>query len=211
MSGAFKVLAGFASEHKALDVARLVSIPSRNLNAILISRGIPLEDLDAVEAALLGVGPVITAADAIRFTFTRTPIPPQRFNTARFPALYTAIDETTCLAEIKHHLRGQFAVTEQRYYQFLYVTFSGSTLVTVGHEEAQPDLVSPTPAGYTYCQSLGTEARAAGNDALYASSARNPGGICMPIFSESTLSAPSIKTAVRFTYDGVDVHHQSLV
>ncbi|MCK1523042.1 RES family NAD+ phosphorylase [Bradyrhizobium sp. 17] len=191
-----------------LNVARLVSVPSRNLNAILVSRGIPLEDLDAVEAALLAVGPVITAADAIRFTFARTPIPPQRFNTAHFPALYTAVDEPTCLAEIKHHLR--FAVTEQRYYQFLHVTFTGSTLVTAGHEEEHTDLVSPTEAGYTYCRALATEARAAGNDALYASSARNPGGICVPIFSEPALSAASITTTVRFSFDGANVQHQLL-
>lgn len=203
------MLAGFLNENRTLDLVRLVSIPDKNLSAILVSRRIPLEDLGAVEEALLGIGPVITAADAIRFTFTRSPIPPQRFNTAHFPALYTAVDEPTCLAEIKHHLR--FAVTEQRYYHFLYVTFTGRALVTAGHEADHADLVSPTETGYTYCQALATEARAAGNDALYASSARNPGGICMPIFSQSTLSAPSIRTTIRFTYDGVDVHHQVLL
>lgn len=204
------MLADFASEHKALNVARLASIPSGNLSALLVARGIPLEDLHAVEDALRGVGPVITAADAIRYIFTRSPIPPQRFNTALFPALYTALDEPTCLAEIKHHLPGSFAVTEQRYYQFLYVTFTGTALVTAGHEANHSDLVSASAAGYTYCQALATEAHAAGNDALYASSARNPEGICVPIFSEQALSAPSITTTVRFTYDGVEVHHQVL-
>lgn len=197
----------FATAKKTLNVARLVSIPPKTLEAILVSRGIPLEDIGDVEAALLGIGAVFTPADAVRFVFTRTTIPPQRFNTEHFPAFYTAIDEPTCLAEIKYHLTSAFTVSERRYYQFLYATFSGSVVVTFGQEASYPDLISSTSAGYPFCQSVATTARSAGHDALYASSARCS-GICVPIFSEGAISTPHIETTVRFTFDGSVLHHE---
>lgn len=203
------MLAAFSSQVKMLRVARLVSLPPKALEAILISRGIPLEDLDEVEATLAGIGAVITPDDAIRFTFTRTPIPALRFNTVHFAAFYTALDEPTCLAEIKYHLRASFSPSERRFYKFLYVTFSGVALVVAGHESSHPELVSPTDAGYPYCQSLAAAARDNGNDALYASSARSA-GICVPIFSQPTISNPAITATVRFTFDGSAVQHEVL-
>ena len=206
------MLEGFSSQTRTLDVARLVSLPSKTLGAILIARGIPLEDIDEVEAAVIGVGVVITATDAIRFTFTRSPIPPQRFNTEHFPALYTATEESTCLAEIKHHIRETFTtLTERRYYQVLHVNFSGSTLVTAGHEDSHPDLISSTSAGYPFCQALAEAARSVGHDALYASSARQAGGRCLPIFSEDSLWGATITKTIRFSFDGTQVRHQILV
>lgn len=199
----------FSTAKKTLNVARLVSIPPKALEAILVSRGIPLEDIDDVEAALLGIGAVFTPTEAVRFVFTRSTIPPQRFNTEHFPAFYTALDEPTCLAEIKYHLTGAFAVSERRYYQFLYVTFSGSVVVTIGQEALYPDLTSSTSAGYPFCQSIATAARSAGHDALYASSARCS-GICVPIFSEGAISAPRIETTVRFVFDGSVMHHETV-
>lgn len=206
------MLAGFSSETRTVDVARLVSLPLKTLSAILIARGIPLEDIDEVEAAVIGVGVVITATDAIRYTFTRSPIPPQRFNTEHFPALYTATEESTCLAEIKHHINGTFTTTtERRYYQVLHVNFSGSTLVTAGHEGAHPDLISASSAGYPFCQALAGAARSAGHDALYAASARQAGGRCLPIFSEHSLWGATITKTIRFSFDGANVQHQVLV
>ncbi|MBR1235618.1 RES family NAD+ phosphorylase [Bradyrhizobium sp. AUGA SZCCT0182] len=203
------MLSAFASESKNIEVARLMSLPSKALEAILISRGIPPEDLDEVEATLKGIGVVITPADAIRFTFTRTPIPAQRFNTIHFPAFYTALDEPTCLAEIKYHLGHSLTTSERRFYQFLYVTFAGEALTVAGHEATHPDLVSPSDAGYPFCQRLASAARDDGKDALYATSARCS-GICVPIFSEPTISNASIRATVRFTFDGTTVQHEVL-
>jgi hypothetical protein len=113
------------------------------------------------------------------------------------------------LAEIKYHLRASFAPSERRFYKFLYVTFSGVALMVAGHEGSHPELVSPTDAGYPFCQSLATAARDHGHDALYASSARHA-GVCVPIFSEPTISSPVVAATVRFTFDGSVVQHEKL-
>jgi len=81
---------------------------------------------------------------------------------ADFPALYTALDELTCLAEIKYHLHGSFSPTEKRFYSFLNADFSGSVLIIVGHETLYPDLVSKSDSGYPFCQAVAASARASG-------------------------------------------------
>ena len=81
--------------------------------------------------------------------------------------------------------------------------------MVAGHEETYPDLVSPTDAGYPFCQRLAAAARDNGKDALYASSARCS-GICVPIFSEPTISKASIRATVRFSFDGTIVRHEVL-
>ena len=62
----------------------------------------------------------------------------------------------------------------------------------MGLDGANPDLVSSTTSGYPFCQSLANEAREIGVDGLHAPSARRPGGVCVPVFSEQAIGGHKI-------------------
>ncbi len=201
----------FQRETVSEQVSRLIALPTKPVEAILVARGIPLEDLDEVKAALASVGAVVTPRDAVRYTFTRNPILPQRYNTAQFPTFYTAQDHNTCIAEIKYHMAGYIAAFEIWYYHFLEVAFSGDILNLVGHEVEYPDLVSASDAGYPFCQKLATAARDEGIEGLHAPSARRSGGVCVPIFFEKAISHPAISSTVRLSIAGTVIEHEEII
>jgi hypothetical protein len=70
-------------------------------------------------------------------------------------------------------------------------------LLLCGHENSYPDLTSETDWGYPFCQRLAIEARSK-VDALHAPSAHERSGICVPVFSEQTLSDRRIAYRGRF-------------
>jgi RES domain-containing protein len=200
----------FNTEHRSMQLSRLVSLPQKAIEGLLLERGISTDDLDDIKAAVVGVGVVVSAEDAIKFTFNRFDIPAQRYNTKDFPAFYTALGHATCLAEITYHLGGLVTHAAPRYYQFLEVTFDGDLVELCGHEKDHQELISPTDAGYPFCQSLASDARAADYHALSAPSARAPAGVCVPIFSASNISKPEISQRLRFILDGTGLTHEFL-
>lgn len=98
---------------------------------------------------------------------------------------YAALATETCVAEVAHHL-GPRAI-EGRYYTLVSCRFDGEVLDLEGRQEEYPDLVSPTEAGYPFCQQLADEARAVVSG-LRAPSARHAGGLCIPAFVRASLS-----------------------
>jgi hypothetical protein len=142
------VIDQFDRSNETLRVSRLVSLSRAELDAILVGRSIALEDFDEVKAAVIGVGTIVSARDAIKQTFARTEILPQRYNTSSFVALYTAVARETCVAEITYHLGSEIQQSGPRYFQFLEVTFTGNILNLVGRQNDHPDLVSATSSGY---------------------------------------------------------------
>ena len=200
----------FERDDYTARVSRLVALPKTTLDAILVGRNISLEDFEEVKSAVLGIGAVVTAEEAILRTFERTEISAQRYNTTSFPVFYSAVARETCIAEISYHLGDAIKQSGPRYYQFLDVTFSGSALHLCGHQARYPDLVSPTSAGYPFCQKLASEARLNGVEGLCAPSARHVSGTCIPIFVRNSISSPSINGSIQFHWDGSAISHAIL-
>jgi hypothetical protein len=183
----------FSSSHESEDTYRLAAF-SDALMRVLLERGISVEAARLTAEALRGVGEVRTADEAISLCFQPseaypTPFPRGRFGDGTYPVCYSALEIETSIEEVAHHQKKPInELRHPRYFRILRCSFSGVALVLVGHEQSYPDLISPTESGYPFCRSLAGEARGAGHDALRTPSARRPGGICLPVFTESTLT-----------------------
>ncbi len=195
----------FESGRQTVRVARLVSLPKKSLNVQLLERNIAAEDIEDVASAVQAVEPIMTAEDAINFTFTRTPIPAQRYNTSRFRVLYTAVERETCIAELRHHVGRFVEEGAPRFFQVIEATANGSMVELCGYEEDYPELVSPTDAGYPFCQALALEAMEAGHHALRAPSARAQGGKCVPIFYRDNVSDISAEERLSFVRENAEL------
>jgi hypothetical protein len=204
------VIEEYHREVRSAQVLRLVALPRERLETILTERGIAFDDLEDVKAALVGVGAVLTAEDAVAYTFSREVHLPQRFNTAEFPAFYSALGKDTCIAEVKYHLSALVSTAFPRYYHFLEVAFNGTALVLCGHQGDHPELISASNSGYPFCQELAAAARQDGIDALYAPSARHSGGICVPVFHAHVLSSPQITGSLRFLLNETAFDHEMI-
>jgi hypothetical protein len=171
----------------------------------LLGRGHDPDDIEVIKAALALVGTPITPQDAVDYSFTRHGSPPTfgkgRFGDGNAPVFYTALEEETCEAEVSHHIKDEIAaVPFPRFFQLIACDFSGPVLVLIGKEADYPDLVSPTEAGYPFCQALAQSARGSNIGAFLTPSARRDGGICTPVFSRSALAnARSIARGVFVT------------
>jgi len=208
------VIEQLTREHRADAVLKLAALPRERVEAILLRRGIADDIVAEVKEVLAEVDCVLDAEEAVAYSF-REPYRIGRFSDGQFPVFYSALEEETCIAEISYRYARQFeeqrsgAFPYDRYYHLITCNFAGMTLVLVGEEERHPALVSPTEAGYPFCQQLAKAAREEGIDALYTRSAREPNGTCTPIFTQSTLS--NAKTESRFRFyakDGATLHER---
>ncbi|WP_224581058.1 RES family NAD+ phosphorylase [Bradyrhizobium barranii] len=127
-----------------------------------------------------------------------TPFPPGRFGNGQWPVYYAALAEETCASEVAYHLTGQ--AVEGRYYSVVSCRFRGDVLNLVGEQNRHPDLVSPTDAGYPFCQQVADEARSVVSG-LHAPSARHTGGVCIPVLDRQSLSQPQVSHRGRFVSD----------
>ena len=202
----------FTREHRADTVLKLAALPRQRIEAILLRRGIADDSVAEVKEALGEVDFVLDAQEAVAYSF-REPYRIGRFSDGQFAVFYSALEEETCIAEISYRYAAQFeeqrsgAFPYDRYYHLITCNFAGMTLTLVGEEEKYQALVSPTEAGYRFCQQLAKAARDEGIDALYTRSARASNGTCTPIFTQSTLS--NAKTEGRFRFyakDGATLH-----
>jgi hypothetical protein len=71
-------------------------------------------------------------------------------------------------------------------------------------------LVSPTDAGYPFCQRLATAAIAQGVDAFYTRSARHQNGTCVPIFNSRSITNAQTLARFRFFADMGQSRHERL-
>lgn len=204
------MLAKFARQQRRHQVSRLASFPLKSIETLLLERGVSPEDMEDVKAALVGVSAVISAEDSLRSIFSRTQHYSQRYNDTTFAALYTALDHETCLAEISYHIGPSVVVGAPRYYQFVEMTYDGMSLELCGHEVKYPELVSQSDEGYPFCQAIALQAKTEKIDALHAPSARRRGGVCVPIFTISSVTKPEISQRLRFISDGTSLYHQML-
>jgi hypothetical protein len=200
-------------------VHKLASLPPGTINTILIGRGISVESVEEVGPLLATVGSPFTAEEVVAYSFERHD---DRFGVGRFgdgsdyPVYYSAIEEETCIAEIRHRARKSFEAMQSgelpyaRYYQFVSSVFDGLTLILCGHEGAHPELVSADESGYPFCQSLARQALTQKISAFHAPSARRDGGVCVPVFIQQALSNHRPGYFVMFAARNGQIEHKKI-
>jgi RES domain len=208
------VIEQFGRSECADPVLKLVALLRESIAAILLKRGISAESISEIRTALTSVGIVLDAGDAVAYSF-QEPYRIGRFGDGRIGVFYSALEEDTCIAEISYHHGRQLAEQRSeefpydRYYHLITCNFSGMALMLVGEEVKHPELTSDTEAGYPVCQRLAKEAVEANIDAFYTRSARAENGICVPVFSQPTLSDPRTMSRFRFyAQNGLSAHEK---
>jgi hypothetical protein len=125
---------------------------------------------------------------------------------------YSAIEVATCVAEVRYHQEQELALSEPfpHYFTVIGCDYSGQTLMLEGREVEHPDLISPTAAGYPFCQAVARWAQAQGAQALLTTSARRSAGKCLPIFERSCLANPEGLDRYRFVEKDGHVQDEKL-
>jgi len=190
----------FSQESRSETVLRLAALPREPLEEYLLKRGITRESVPETLEVLALDGTPFSAVALVRDTFTpkyrySTPFPRWRFSAGNAPVYYAALEERTCVEEVKYHLRS--SLQPGRYFAVISCQFDGLVLLLCGHEKKYPELTSQTEAGYPFCRRLANEARLTVN-AMHAPSARAPSGTCVPVFDERTLSSHQTAYFGRF-------------
>jgi hypothetical protein len=178
----------------------LVSLPRESLEAVLTKRGIDPRSLPETLAVLAENATPFTAVDVINDTFTPkphypTPFPIGRYGDGHAPVYYSALEEGTCVEEVKYHLKE--ALQPGRHFAVVSCQFEGAVLLLCGHENTYPYLTSQTESGYPNCQRLANSARSK-VEALHAPSARQRLGTCVPVFTQLSLANPQVIRQGRF-------------
>jgi RES domain len=171
-------------------VLRLAGLHPTSVEAVLLGRGVRPENIAETRAILQLSGAPFSAEEMVDNTFIAkpeypTPFPIGRYGNGDWPVYYAAMATETCVAEVAYHL-GPIAI-EGRYYTLVSCRFDGEVLDLEGRQNEYPDLISPTNAGYPFCQQVAKEARSVVS-ALRAPSARHTGGLCVPAFVRASLS-----------------------
>jgi hypothetical protein len=171
-------------------VLRLAGLHPTSVEAVLLSRGVRPENIAETRAILQLSGAPFSVEEMVDNQFIAkpaylTPFPLGRYGNGDWPVYYGATAPETCVAEVAYHL-GSKAI-EGRYYTLVSCRFDGEVLDLEGRQNEYPDLVSPTNAGYPFCQQVANEARLVVTG-LRAPSARKTGGLCVPAFVRASLS-----------------------
>jgi hypothetical protein len=196
-------------------VLRLASLPRERIEAILLKRGISVDSIPEVKAALRVANVPLNAEEAVSYSF-REPYGVGRFGDGTFGVFYSARAEPTCIAEISYHHERQLAeqrsgtFPHDRYYDLISCDFAGDTVMLVGAEAKYRDLISLTEAGYPFCQRLAKAAIGQRVDALYTRSARDEHGTCVPIFNPTSITNAQSLARFRFFAERGQSRHERL-
>jgi hypothetical protein len=193
---------------RADTLFRLASIPNAKIEAILNARGLDPSNIDATVEVVAAVGIPIDAEEAINYSFRPRVDPPDypigRFGDGTYAVFYSALEDATCVEEVRHHRRAELLALQSgqipfaRFFTLVKCDFNGRSLMLRGHERAHADLTSPTAAGYPFCQAVARWARRIGAQALHTASARQANGTCVPVFVRACLANPQTVHRYRF-------------
>lgn len=145
-----------------------------------------------------------------------TPFPVGRFGDGTTGVYYSARDEVTCERELVFHVEAELAekgsetFPHPRFYNLIDCRCSGATVGLPGQEKTYPELVSETKKGYLFCWALGLEAVEYGIEGFFTASARNDGGVCVPVFARAALFEPAIRYQVTLTITDAGMQFQRL-
>ena len=195
-----------SARHKT--VLRLAAIARQPLQTIMSRRRIDPREHAAIANALDSISMALSAETVVDDAFRPrpdkpTPFPRGRFGDGFMGVYYSALEEQTCKREVGYHLGREFAdtrtagFTHPRRYAFVRCEYDGNTAELRGKEGEHPDLVSQTPDGYPFCQTLAREAASNGIAGLLTRSARDPKGTCLPVFARGALSNPGVTHSVK--------------
>ena len=192
---------------------RLASLPREGIEAVLLRRNISPEAIPEVRDALSVANVPLNAEEAVSYSF-RYGV--GRFGDGTFGVFHSARAEPTCIAEISYHHGRQLAeqrsgtFPHDRYYNLISCDYAGDTMTLRGAEVKYPDLVSPTEAGYPFCQRIAKAAIAQGIDAFYTPSARHRNGTCVPIFYRKNITNEQSLARFRFFAEMGQSRHERL-
>ncbi len=204
---------------ESATVGRIVSVPDQGDSArtILLRRGIRSQDLDDV-LPLISAKTPCTPGEVLDKAFRprpdrNPPYPEGRFGDGSFPVYYSALEEATCKKEIAYHLCEQggdpVEDPDPRAYRLMACGYRGMTADLRGKESKHTDLTSSTSSGYPFCQSLARDAVKRGYDGFLTTSARNPEGTCVPVFTQTALSEPQAENEFLVTLQDGQVQFQA--
>ena len=132
-----------------------------------------------------------------------------RFTDGKLPVVYTALDVRTAVAEIIFHLDPPTDGSAM-YLQQIDFDYSGETLDLREHGDIFSFASDPNTSSYSACIKFATEAVAQRIQALLHTSARDPTGSCLPIFSRSSIIAWRDGPFYRIVHDGDHWDHRQM-
>jgi RES domain len=202
------VIEGATVTERTDVIFKLVALTPTNVEAVLIARGLDPQSLNVALEAVAGVDIPFDLQGAIEYSFQPKPQPPLfglgRFGDGTYPVFYSALEDATCIEEVRHHRREALArlLSEElpfpRHFALVRCDFEGQTIVLVGHEESYTDLTSVIEAGYPFCRAVARWAQTEGAQALHSTSARRHEGTCVPVFARACVSNPTDLRRYRF-------------
>jgi hypothetical protein len=188
------LLEGLSESHERLAVVRLAAL-SDQAGLRLSRRGIRPESIPEILRGFRDKGIPFSTADLINSVFAPnysypTPFNQTRFSDGTFAVSYSALEEETCVEEIKYHRRDDLEMLRpgkggRFYYRLFQIRYEGRTVSLFDLLHDHPEIA--TNEGYQFCRSLGREAVARSKDAFRTPSARRSGGVCVPVFRREAL------------------------
>ncbi len=133
---------------------------------------------------------------------------PPAMTTASFGVYYAARDESTAIAEVKHHrvafLEAARAPAQDLDFEVLNAPVTGAQFYDLRDRQREfKEVYSPTD--YTRSQQLGAELRERGADGIAYDSVRREGGECVAVFRPRCVGpARSVKKLI-FRWDGHEI------
>ena len=125
-----------------------------------------------------------------------------RFSDGSFSVFYSSLEPETAEAEKKFFFLQNVSKPNKfrtAYYSRFSCRFDGTVKDLRPMHADWPDLTHDSD--YSFCNSLGTEAVAAGLDGLLTPSTRRPNGTNLPVFRRRAVSNPVVHAFVAMTLD----------
>jgi len=196
-----------ATTEQRTTVLRLAAIGRQPLRTILGARRIDPRAHEAIAGALGDSNPALSAQALLDEPFrprTNTPTPFRvgRFGDGTLGVYYAALEQRTCERELGFHLHSRVAdayaagFRAPRRYALVACEYRAVTAELRGQEGAHPELVSPSEAGYAFCQRLAHQAVSAGIGGFFTRSARAPDGTCVPVSARDALGRARVRDRV---------------
>lgn len=193
-----------ASTEQRRTILRLAAIARQPLRSILGARRIDPREHEAIAGALAGSNAALSAQSLLDDPFrprthTLTPFRVGRFGDGTLGVYYAALEQRTCERELGFHLRSRVAdayaagFRAPRHYALVACEYGAITAELRGKEALYPELVSPSEAGYPFCQRLAHQAVSAGIAGFFTRSARDPDGTCVPVFAREALGHARVR------------------
>jgi hypothetical protein len=160
------------------------------------------------EDRALGPGAAYVMAPFAYISPSGTRFGPPGLSAAPYGVFYSARDEATSIAEVKHHrtafLKATTAPAQDLDYEVLNSVVKGSAFYDIrGRQQDFRDVYSPTE--YDASQKLAGQLRAKGADGIAYDSVRREGGECVAVFRPRCVTQCRPVKQLIFRWDGESI------